>query len=267
MARSGKDLRHGPGLDDLPGVHHVDKIHAAGDEAEIVRDEQHGHARLGGKGIDQFQHLLLRRHVKRGGRLVGHQQVGRGGKRHRDHAPLLLSARKLARIGVGGALRIGQACPRQQLDDSRVLRRTVHLARQGLPDLVADTHDGIERVGRILEHVGNARRNLDRTGDRGAVGGRKSHERKGRERLSASRFAHERHTPVLRHREAHVAHGYDLAPVAPEGHPQVFHVKKHHDSPSSGRQTCHGPCSRHVRQTFSAVSAADAPASTYNGVA
>ncbi len=58
---------------------------------------------------EQLEDLALDRHVERGGRLVGDQQLGLAGERHRDHHALLLAARQLVRMGRQAALRIGQA--------------------------------------------------------------------------------------------------------------------------------------------------------------
>ena len=47
---------------------------------------------------DQLQNLRLDRDVERGGRLVGDQELGRAGERHRDHDALALAAGELVRI-------------------------------------------------------------------------------------------------------------------------------------------------------------------------
>ena len=46
----------------------------------------------------QVEDLRLDRHVERGRRLVGDQQLGVVGQRHRDHHPLALAAGQLVRI-------------------------------------------------------------------------------------------------------------------------------------------------------------------------
>ena len=38
-----EQLAHGRLLDDLPGVHHDHPLRALGDDAEVVRDEEHRH--------------------------------------------------------------------------------------------------------------------------------------------------------------------------------------------------------------------------------
>ena len=51
-------------------------------------------------GREQLENVRLNGHVERGGRLVGDQQRGPVGDRHRDHRPLPFAARELMRIGA-----------------------------------------------------------------------------------------------------------------------------------------------------------------------
>jgi hypothetical protein len=74
------------------------------DDAEVVGDEQDAHAQLGLQPAHQLEDLRLDRHVERGGRLVGDQQVGLAGQRHRDHHALAHAARQLVRVVVDAAL-------------------------------------------------------------------------------------------------------------------------------------------------------------------
>ena len=57
----------------------------------------------------QLEDLALDRHVERGRRLVGDQQLGLAGQRHRDHHALLLAARHLVRIAA--SRRFGSGMP------------------------------------------------------------------------------------------------------------------------------------------------------------
>ena len=58
---------------------------------------------------EQLQDLRLHRHVERGRRLVGDEQVGLVGERHGDHHALALAAGELVRIGAEPALRVADA--------------------------------------------------------------------------------------------------------------------------------------------------------------
>ena len=73
--------------------------------------------------VQQLEDLRLDGHVERGGRLVGDEDVGLVGERHRDHHALALAARELMRIGVEPAFGVGQADQAQQFDRARARRR------------------------------------------------------------------------------------------------------------------------------------------------
>ena len=63
---------------------------------------------------EQLQDVRLDRDVERGGRLVGDQQRGVVGKRHRDHHALPLAAGKLVRISIEPMLGVREAGLRKQ---------------------------------------------------------------------------------------------------------------------------------------------------------
>ena len=62
------------------------------------------HAVLGLQALDQVENFGLGRDVERGRRLVGDQQGGIAGERHRDHRALAHAAGKLERIAVDRAV-------------------------------------------------------------------------------------------------------------------------------------------------------------------
>ena len=64
----------------------------------------------------RLQDVRLDRHVERGRRLVGDQDVGLVGDRHRDHHPLALAARELVRIGAEPVLGVAQTDQPQEFD-------------------------------------------------------------------------------------------------------------------------------------------------------
>ena len=67
---------------------------------------------LAWSSFEQFEDLRLHRDVERGRRLVGDEEVGTIGERHRDHHPLALAAGKLMRIGAEARGGIGECRPR-----------------------------------------------------------------------------------------------------------------------------------------------------------
>ena len=66
-------------LDDLAEVHHRDLGAEVPDDREVVGDEQERDVELALQVLEQVDHLRLDRHVERGDRLVGHEQLGVAG--------------------------------------------------------------------------------------------------------------------------------------------------------------------------------------------
>ena len=103
--------------------------------------------------LHQLEDLRLDRHVERGRRLVGDDQLGIAGERDRDHDALAHAARELVRILLE-ALGIGDADEAQQLDRAPLRRGEIGAAMllDRLGDLPADGQHRIERRHRLLEH-------------------------------------------------------------------------------------------------------------------
>ena len=130
-----------------------------GDHAEVVRDQQQRHAALGHQVGDQVEDLALDRHVERRRRLVGDQQVGPAGERHRDRDALALAAGELVRIGVDAPRRVGQADTVEQRDGLLARHRTRSsplCSRSGSADLAADRVQRVQRRHRLLEDDADA---------------------------------------------------------------------------------------------------------------
>ena len=113
-------------LHDPAGVHHVHPLGHPGDDAEVVGDEQHGELTFALDAGEHVEDLGLDRHVERGRRLVGDQQVGVVGERHRDHHPLPHPTRQLVGIRAQPAIDVGD---RDELEQLAALRRASSLAR------------------------------------------------------------------------------------------------------------------------------------------
>ena len=84
-------------LDDLAGVHDRDAVAHLGDDAQVVGDEDDRRPGLVAQVAHQVEDLGLDRHVERGRRLVGDEQLRLAGERHRDHDALRHAARHLVR--------------------------------------------------------------------------------------------------------------------------------------------------------------------------
>jgi len=143
---------------DLPSrVHHHHALRHFGHHSQIVGDQ---HDRSTGPGFElahQVEDLRLYGDVERRGRLVGDQQPGLAGKRHRDHDPLPHTTRKLMRILRHAPLRFRDLDQSQHLDRAShgVFAREAAMQHQHFSDLSADGQHRIERSHRLLEDHGN----------------------------------------------------------------------------------------------------------------
>ena len=179
---------------------------------------------------DQVEDLLLDRHVERGRRLVGDQQLGLAGDRHRDHHPLLLAARHLRRIGVDLEFRVGDADLGQQRDRAlpRLRRPHAHVHAQHLGQLEADGEHRVQRCHRLLEdhrdvgaadlaqfvlaeldQIPPAVDDLAARQHRRIFLGQQAEDRKRGDRLAAARFADQRDGGVGRDVEADALHRFE----------------------------------------------------------
>jgi serine kinase of HPr protein (carbohydrate metabolism regulator) len=107
-----------------------------------------------GQALHQFQDLRLDRHVERGGRLVGDDQLRVAGQCDRDHDALAHAARQLVRVLLEAALGIGNADQAQEFDGTALRRGRVGAAMllDRLGDLAADRQDRVQRGHRLLEN-------------------------------------------------------------------------------------------------------------------
>ena len=81
-------------------VEHVDAVAQGERHAQVVRDQDQAHPARVLQRLEQREDLLLRRHVKRRGGLVGDQEVRVAGERRGDSDALAHAARELERIAV-----------------------------------------------------------------------------------------------------------------------------------------------------------------------
>ena len=116
VRRMAEDVAHRALLENAPQVHHRHPVGGLGDHAEIVGDEEDRHAELGDQLLHQVDHLPLDRHVERGRRLVGDQELGPGRERHGDHRALAHPARILEDVLVEAPRGLGDAHAVEHLD-------------------------------------------------------------------------------------------------------------------------------------------------------
>ena len=159
VARPREEVLATRHLDQFAGIHDADAMRHPGDDAEVVGDQQHGHAALALELREQVENLRLDGDVKGGGRLVGNQQVGLAGQRDGDHHALLHAAGKLERILAQPPLGVGDANLAQQVEHApagRLAAQTA-VAVEDFADLHADLQHGVEAGRRLLEDHRDAR--------------------------------------------------------------------------------------------------------------
>ena len=153
VLRRREELLRRRELDHPAGVHHRDLVRDLGDDAEVVRDHDHGGPGLGLQALDQLQDLRLHRHVERGRGLVGDQQLRLVDQRHGDHRALAHAARELVRVGVHARARLRDADELQHLDGlvARRLLGDVVVRAHRLHELRPDAVERVQRGERVLE--------------------------------------------------------------------------------------------------------------------
>ena len=119
MPRAREDLLGGSRLHEHPRVHDVDALAHAGDDAEVVRDQDQRRVLLGDELAEEVEDLRLDRHVERRRRLVGDQELRLARERHRDHRPLAHAARELVRVVAQPRLRARDPDPVEELGGAR----------------------------------------------------------------------------------------------------------------------------------------------------
>ena len=223
-------------LDDLGGVHDRDLVGHFGDHPEVVGDEPDRHADLLLEAAEDVEDLGLDRHVERGGRLVGDQQLGATDQGHGDHDPLLHAARHFVGVVVDPALGGGDPDLGEHVEgDLPGLGGGLVLVEDDrLGDLVSDRVDRVQRRHGLLEDhgdvvaadlaqlgLGDLREVLALEQDLAARDptrglGDQAHDRVGRDALAAAGLAHDPEGLALGDREVDAVDGLDRAGVGVE---------------------------------------------------
>ena len=211
---------------DLPSLlEHDDTIGNLRDDAHVVRDEEHRRAALALQRADQREHFRLRRHIERGGRLIGNQQARLENQRHRDHDALPLPAGELMRMARVHAFRLGQAHRLEHREDLRATPGGVEIGvlDQQFVELRAAGHDRVQRRHRLLKDHRHRRaaqrapgacieRRQRRVAEQhfpfadGDVLGQEPHDRAGDDRLAGAGFAEQADDLARRDVEIDVLH-------------------------------------------------------------
>ena len=100
VRRCRKNLLNVAAFDDRSVLHDRDAMRHRPDHGQIVTDKNEAEVVLLLQPGEQFQHLLLDRHVERAGRLIEDQDARFQHQSPRDRNPLTLAAGELMRIAV-----------------------------------------------------------------------------------------------------------------------------------------------------------------------
>src|SRR5262245_11431116 len=119
MSRVPVNLGARRDFDDSPEVHDGHPVTEMLDDAEVVRDEEHGEAEALAQILKQVQYLGLDGHVEGRDGLVGHDEAWVEGQRPGDAYALTLPAAELVRIALGRVER--QPDQREELAHTRPL--------------------------------------------------------------------------------------------------------------------------------------------------
>ena len=116
MERTGEQIACGAALAQTSGIHHGNRIAGLCDDAEIMRDQDNGQAAPVAQIEKEAEDLRLHRHIERGRRLIGDEEIRLAGKRQRDHRALAHAAGELMRKVIGATVGIGNADLLQEID-------------------------------------------------------------------------------------------------------------------------------------------------------
>jgi len=154
VSGGGEQKIDGGLFDDLPGVHDENGLGELGEDGQVVRDEQGGHAELALKVSQQLQNLRLRRYIEGCRGLIRDYQLRIADQGDRDHHALTHPPGELVRPCVELASRIRQTHPIEHLGGPGAGFPSAQPVVDGerLADLCADCAHWIERGHRLLEH-------------------------------------------------------------------------------------------------------------------
>src|SRR5712691_11288274 len=231
-----EQLPHRRLLDDLAGVHHGDPVAHLRDDAQVVRHEDQGHARLPLDVLEEIEVLRLDGDVEVRRGLVGDDDPRPSGQRDRPHDALAHAAAHLMRVVAHPPLGRGDADGVQELPHALAQRAApqVLVEERGLRHLPPDREERVQRRHRVLEDHGDlsapdpaqlalalARQILALEDDAPAhdAGGPRQEpdDREARRRLAAPRFTDEPQGLAFVEREAHAIHRlHDARPAEGE---------------------------------------------------
>ena len=143
MRRLGEEIRDAYVFDNLSRIHDRRLVAGVGHRRQIVRDQDHRHAKFAAKSLEKIKDLRLYHDVERGGRLVADDDLGVTGESHGDHRALSHPARKFMRV-IGRSFAIDLDAF-EEFRNARFdgLFREIFVQENRIRDLIPDRHDRI----------------------------------------------------------------------------------------------------------------------------
>ena len=141
-------------LDDFTPEHHGNVVGDVGHHAEVVRDENDGHAEVVAEFLQQPEDLRLHGDVERGGGLVGDENFRVGDERHGNHHALAHAAGEFVRIRMHAFGGVTHTHFLEHRDGAAKRLVTVGLPvnQQRLDELLGNAQVRIERSHWVLEN-------------------------------------------------------------------------------------------------------------------
>lgn len=116
--RTIEDILRRAGLDNLAAAHNGDAIGKVADNAEIMRDQDYGHAEALLQRLQKVENLRLDRYIKRSRRLICNQNVRFICESHGNHDSLALAAGEFVWVAVYAPLRIRNSHELQEFENA-----------------------------------------------------------------------------------------------------------------------------------------------------
>lgn len=246
VARVGEEFLHRGAFDHAAGIHDPHGITVLRDDAEVVRDEQGGRAKLCAQLAQEGEHLVLHGDIQRGGGFIRDDELGPAGEGHGDERALAHAAGKGVRVLADAFARGGKVHVLQQADGffPRGLVADLAVKHEHLGYLVANALHGVEGLHRLLEDDADAaaayvaqlalRESQEiLPAERDAAVehlaarlGQQAHEAHRRGAFAATALAHDADAGALRDVEADVVHHGQHAVLRHKGGGQVAHLEQ-----------------------------------------
>ena len=227
----------------LAGVHDADSVGPTGNHPDVVGDEDDAHAQTGLEVVQDSENLSLDRDVESGRWLVGDDDFGFAGQRHRDHDALAHAAGELVRVVAKTLGRSRNADQGEDLFGALKCDATAGAAVQTdrFSHLLADGLGGVQRGHAVLENhrdlvAANAPQlprgevekvtaaEVDGSGGDLAAVGQHPHDGEASHRLSRTGLADHTEGLAATYLQVQAAHGLEVAALALEPHGEVADI-------------------------------------------